>query len=43
MGKPNNALAVYMNRPDRIRSVLEYYIGEKLPRDWQCVEMPVRI
>ena len=38
MGEPNNALAVYMNRPDRIRSVLEYYIGEKLPRDWQCVE-----
>ena len=38
MGEPNNALAVYMNRPDRIRSVLEYYIGEKLPQDWQCVE-----
>lgn len=38
MGEPNNALAVCMNRPDRIRSVLEYYIGEKLPQDWQCVE-----
>ncbi len=38
MGESNNALAVYMNRSDRIRSVLEYYIGEKLPQDWQCVE-----
>lgn len=39
MGEPNNALAVYMNRSDRIRSVLEYYIGEKLPQDWQCEEI----
>lgn len=38
MGEPNNALKVYMNRPDRIRSVLEYYLGEKLPRDWKCEE-----
>lgn len=34
MGEPNNALNAYMGRPDRIRSVLEYYIGEKLPEDW---------
>ena len=39
MGEPNNALAVYMNRPDRIRSMLEYYLGEKLPEDWKCEEM----
>lgn len=38
MGEPNNALKVYMNRPDRIRSVLEYYLGEKLPDDWKCEE-----
>lgn len=39
MGKPNNALGVYMNRPDRIRSVLEYYLGESLPKDWECEEI----
>lgn len=39
MGEPNNALAVYMNRPDRIRSVLEYYLGEKLPKSWKCEEI----
>ena len=39
MGEPNNALAVYMNRQDRIRSVLEYYLGEKLPGDWKCEEI----
>ena len=39
MGEPNNALSVYMNRPDRIKSVLEYYIGEKLPDDWRCEEI----
>ena len=39
MGEPNNALKVYMNRPDRIRSVLEYYLGEKLPEDWTCEEL----
>lgn len=27
-----------MKRPDRIRSVLEYYLGERLPPDWKCVE-----
>lgn len=37
MGEPNNALNVYMRKPNRIRSVLEYYIGEKLPEDW-CLE-----
>ena len=39
MGKPNNALGVYMNRQDRIRSVLEYYLGEKLPEDFSCEEI----
>lgn len=39
MGEPNNALAVYMNRPDRMRSVLEYYLGEKLPGNWECEEV----
>ena len=34
MGEPNNALNVYMKKPNRIRSVLEYYLGEKLPEDW---------
>ena len=34
MGEPNNVLNVYMNRPDRMRAVLEYYLGEKLPEDW---------
>ena len=38
MGEPNNALKVYMNRADRIQSVLEYYLGEKLPQDWKCEE-----
>lgn len=33
MGEPNNALKVYMRRADRIRSVLEYYIGGKLPEE----------
>ncbi len=36
MGEPNNALKAYMKRPDRIRSVLEYYLGEGLPEDWEC-------
>lgn len=39
MGAPNSALKVYMNRPDRIRSVLEYYLGEQLPDDWKCEEI----
>lgn len=34
MGEPNNVLKVYMKRPDRIRSVLEYFLGRKLPQDW---------
>lgn len=38
MGEPNNALNAYMNKADRIRSVLEYYLGEKLPADWSCEE-----
>ena len=39
MGEPNNALKAYVNRPDRIRDLLEYYLGEKLPEDWQCQEV----
>lgn len=38
MGEPNNALNSYMKRPDRIKSVLEYYLGERLPDDWECRE-----
>ena len=34
MGEPNNALNVYMRRSDWLRSVLEYYMGEKLPESW---------
>ena len=36
MGGPNNALRAYMKRPDRIRAVLEYYLREELPVDWEC-------
>lgn len=39
MGEANVALGVYMNSSDRIRSVLEYYLGEKLPEDWQWEEV----
>lgn len=28
-----------MNRPDRIRDLLEYYLGEELLEDWNCEEM----
>lgn len=34
MGEPNNALNVYMRKADRIRSVLEYCVGEKIPENW---------
>lgn len=34
MGKKNNVLNVYMNQPERIQSLLEYYTGEELPKDW---------
>ena len=33
MGEPNNALKTYMNRPNRIRDLMEYYLGEKLPEE----------
>lgn len=39
MGEPNAALCAYMNHPDRIRSVLEYYLGQKLPEDWKYEEL----
>ncbi|MDE7045866.1 MAG: hypothetical protein K2O97_12815 [Acetatifactor sp.] len=39
MGEANVALNVYMSRSDRIRSVLEYYLGEKLPEDWAWEEI----
>lgn len=46
MGELNVALGVYMNDPARIRSVLEYYLGEKLPEDGKYEELkgmyPVR-
>lgn len=34
MGKKNNVLNVYMNQPERIQSLLEYYTREKLPEEW---------
>lgn len=34
MGAPNNALNVYMAKSERVRSILEYYLGERLPPDW---------
>lgn len=39
MGEPDAALGIYMNNPDRIRSVLEYYLGERLPQDWEYKEL----
>lgn len=39
MGAPDATLGVYMNDPARIRSVLEYYLGRKLPEDWECREL----
>lgn len=40
MGELNNVLNVYMKKPERIQSVLEYYLNEKLPDDWAetCIE-----
>lgn len=38
MGEANNVLNSYMNRPDRLQSVLEYYLGEKLPEGWRFEE-----
>ena len=35
MGKPNNVLKEYMKKPERVRSVLEYYLREKLPNNWE--------
>lgn len=34
MGEPNNVLKAYMKKPERIQSVLEYFIGRKLPQGW---------
>lgn len=39
MGEANVALNDYMKNSDRIRSVLEYYLGEKLPEDWVWEEV----
>ena len=40
MGQKNIVLKTYMNKPERIQSVLEYYTKEKLPEDWasRCEE-----
>ncbi len=35
MGEPNNVLNVYMSKTERIQSVLEYYLKEKLPEGWE--------
>lgn len=34
MGEKNNVFKVYMERADRLQSVLEYHLGRKLPTDW---------
>ncbi len=34
MGQSDNALRTYMRKPERVRSVLEYHLGERLPEDW---------
>lgn len=39
MGKPDIVLNAYMKDSNRVRSVLEYYLGEKLPEDWEWAEM----
>ncbi len=39
MGEPNNVLRAYMKKPERIRSILEYYIGRKLPQGWVVEEI----
>ena len=36
MGEANNVFNVFMSKPERIRSVLEYYLKEKLSEDWKC-------
>ena len=40
MGKIDAVLNVYMSKPERIQSVLEYCLQEKLPVDWykKCVD-----
>jgi len=40
MGQKNIVLKTYMNKPERIQSVLEYYTKEKLPGNWasRCEE-----
>lgn len=40
MGEKNNVFKVFMDRPDRLRSILEYHLGGKLPPDWteNCCE-----
>ncbi len=35
MGQSDIVLNTYMRRDDRIQSVLEYWMGEKLPEDWR--------
>ena len=34
MGKIDAVLHTYMSKPERIKSVLEYYTKEKLPDNW---------
>lgn len=40
MGEKNNVLNVYMSKPRRIQSILEFCIKKKLPEDWylSCTE-----
>ena len=35
MGEPNAALNVYMSKKERIRDICEYYMGERIPPDYE--------
>lgn len=41
MGEPNNSLNVYMSKPERIRSVMEYFLQEKIADAWKCSDEDV--
>ncbi len=41
MGEANNVFNVFMSKPERIRSVLEFYLKEKVPQDWECSDANV--
>lgn len=38
MGETNNVLNVFMSKPERVRSILEYYLKEKVPATWKWTD-----